>query len=79
VTQPAILVFLNGKSADAIAGGTLLDLVARHDPGLGELLRRGDAVATDGRGVAAPADAPVTAGAIFRVYRSARGGHAADA
>jgi hypothetical protein len=46
--------------------------VSRFDAVLGERLARGEAQATDGRGIAVPATQPLAAGAIVRVVVSAR-------
>ena len=67
-----IPVFLNGRPARVSAGTTLAGLLAQEDPGLGRALDGGTAKATDGRGIPATADALLSAGAIFRVFRSAR-------
>ncbi|MEP6590380.1 MAG: hypothetical protein ABJC19_04270 [Gemmatimonadota bacterium] len=69
-------VFVNGRPYRAPAGSTLGRLLAEHDPDLFVALLGGQALATDGRGIEADPDVPLTAGAIFRVQRSAR---AADA
>lgn len=72
-------VFLNGRPLQAPAGSTLGQLLAEHDPDLFAALLGGGAIASDGRGIAADPDVPLTAGAIFRVMRSARAGEATDA
>jgi hypothetical protein len=67
-----IPVFLNGRPARAPRGATLAQLVAQEDPELAASLEAGLAAATDARGVAVGKDMPLVAGAIFRVFRSAR-------
>jgi hypothetical protein len=69
----SIPVFLNGKSVPMAPGATVADLVAAAEPDLSEALASGAARATDGRGVESAATTPLSAGAIFRVFRSARG------
>ena len=68
----SIPVFLNGHPARVPPGSTLVQLVAQEDPQLGTALAAGLATATDARGLAVDPDAPLQAGAIFRVLRSAR-------
>ena len=68
----SIPVFLNGRPARVPPGCTLGQLVAQEAPELAGPLESGQAGATDGRGVAVSTDTPVSAGAIFRVFRSAR-------
>ena len=70
--SPAIPVFLNGRAARVPAGSTLGQLVAQEDPELAASLAAGLATATDARGLPADPDAQLAAGAIFRVFRSAR-------
>lgn len=72
-------VFVNGRPLRAPAGSTLGRLLAEHDPDLLAALMGGAAIATDGRGVAVDPDAPLAAGSIFRVQRSARQSEAQDA
>jgi sulfur carrier protein ThiS len=74
VTSAAIPVFLNGRPARVEPGTTLAQLVDQEDPALARAWRAGAAVASDGRGVAAPADTVLSAGAIFRVVVSSRTG-----
>lgn len=72
-------VFINGRPLRAPAGSTLGQLLAEHDPDLFAALIGGSAIVSDGRGIAADPDLPLTAGAIFRVVRSSRAGENADA
>ncbi len=72
-------VFINGRPFQAPAGSTLGQLLAEQDPDLVAALLGGNAIATDGRGIAADPDLALSAGAIFRVVRSARAGDATDA
>lgn len=69
-------VFLNGHPFRVPAGSTLGSLLAEHDPDLLAALMGGEALATDGRGIETDPDAVLTAGAILRVRRSARGADA---
>jgi hypothetical protein len=68
----SIPVFLNGRPVRASPGATLCQLVTQEDPELGAALAAGLAAATDARGLPAGKDTLLTAGAIFRVFRSAR-------
>jgi hypothetical protein len=68
----SIPVFLNGSALQAVAGGTLAQLLATVDPELLAALDQSLASATDGRGVPVDRDVPLVPGAIFRVNRSAR-------
>lgn len=72
MSSDSIPVFLNGHPARVPAGSTLGQLVAQEDPELAASLDAGRATATDARGLPADKDAPLAAGAIFRVFRSAR-------
>jgi hypothetical protein len=72
VTTHPISVFLNGRHLPASPGSSLRQLLAEHEPDLHASLGRGGAAATDARGLPVDPDAPLTAGAIFRVGRSAR-------
>ena len=72
VTPTVIPVFLNGRPARVTSGSTLAHLVAQEDPELAKALAAGLARATDARGVAVPGDVLLSAGAIFRVFASAR-------
>lgn len=67
-----IAVFLNGSLVRAPAGATLGELVLTADPPLGAALAAGEARATDARGIASDPSTVLVAGAIFRVFRSAR-------
>ena len=66
-------MFLNGQAARVSPGLTLAQFVTRQDPDLGAALDAGAAIATDARGVPADPAVVLTAGAIYRVFRSARG------
>ena len=70
----SVPVFLNGRPARALPGATLCQLVLQEDPDLGAAFAAGLATATDARGLPAGKDTPLSAGAIFRVFRSARTG-----
>jgi adenosine deaminase len=72
MSSDAIPVFLNGRPTRASPGSTLCQLVTQEDPELGASLEAGLAMATDARGLPADKDTPLSAGAIFRVFRSAR-------
>lgn len=72
-------VFVNGRPLRAPAGSTLGQLLAKYEPELLVALMGGAAIATDGRGIDVDPDAPLAAGSIFRVQRSARQTEAHDA
>ena len=72
MTTNAIPVFLNGRHLPASPGSSLRQLLAEYEPDLHASLASGTAAATDARGLPVDPDAPLTAGAIFRVGRSAR-------
>jgi len=68
----SIPVFLNGRPARVPSGSTLRQLVAQEEPELGAALEAGLAAAVDARGLPVDKDLVLQAGAIFRVFRSAR-------
>jgi len=72
VTPTTIPVFLNGRPARVPAGATLATLVAQEDPALSAAFAAGDARATDARDLPVAADQVLSAGAIFRVFKSSR-------
>ena len=67
-------VFVNGVGLDVPAGATALDAVRGWNADAAAAVARGASVITDSRGLPAAADAPIQAGAIFRVIatRTAR-------
>jgi hypothetical protein len=60
-------VFVNGVGLDVLPGATALDAVRGWSADAADAVARGASVITDSRGLPAPADAPIQAGAIFRV------------
>jgi hypothetical protein len=72
-------VFVNNQLVHVPAGTDVAGAVARHDAALGEKLARGEAHATDGRGIELAPGAPLGPGAILRVVGSARKRDDADA
>lgn len=70
----SIPVFVNDRRVALGPGATAREAVTRADPAWGEALAAGRAYLTDGRGIRLAPDAPLTAGAIVRVVRSARAG-----
>ena len=74
MSSNSIPVFLNDRAASVPPGSTLGHLVSQEDPELGVALEAGLAKATDARGLPVDASHPLAAGAIFRVFRSARAG-----
>lgn len=73
-----IPVLINGRVLQASRGGSLAECLGQHEPDLLALLL-GGAIATDARGLPVDPDAPVVAGGIYRLQRSARVGGATDA
>jgi hypothetical protein len=80
VIPETIPVFLNGRTVQVAAGATVGQLVAQEDADLATALGAGQARATDARGLPVDPSAVLTAGAILRVFQSARpAGGASDA
>jgi hypothetical protein len=71
-----LAVFINERLVTVAAGALVLDGLRVAVPELIDACQRGEALVTDGRGLPAPLDAPLTAGAILRVARSSRRGPA---
>ena len=71
-----IAVFVDARRVSVPPGTTAAEAVARFDPELGAAVAGGRAYLTDGRGIRLAAEAPLAAGAIVRVVRSARAGKA---
>lgn len=72
VIPETIPVFLNGRTVHVVAGTTVGQLVMQEDPDLAAALGAGQARATDARGLPVDPGAILTAGAILRVFQSAR-------
>lgn len=71
-------VFVNGTALDVPRGATTLDAIRQWDAAAADAVGRGASLITDSRGLPAIPDAPIQAGAIFRViparaHRSASG------
>ncbi|HEX4935851.1 MAG TPA: hypothetical protein VFV33_21875 [Gemmatimonadaceae bacterium] len=62
-----VRVYVNGRGLDAPADGTPIDAVRLVDPALAESIVAGERLVTDSRGLPVASDAPLFAGAIFRV------------
>lgn len=73
------LVFVDAHPVEMAAGSLARDAVAALDPGLLPRLEDGTAYLTDARGIRLDAGAPLSAGAILRVVKSARRAAEADA
>jgi hypothetical protein len=71
-------VYVNERAVDVPAASPAAAAVRAADPDLGAALDAGRAYLTDGRGVRLAPEAPVSAGAILRVVRSAKPGGPAD-
>ena len=60
-------VFVNGTALDVPRGATTLDAIRQWDAAAADEVGRGASLVTDSRGLPAVPDAPIQAGAIFRV------------
>ena len=63
----AICVFVNEHPVEVGPGSTVLRAVRLFDAALGERVARGEAIVTDGRGIAVPPDVLLSPGAILRI------------
>lgn len=79
MTQTTLPIFLNGTPLRVPSGSSLGTVLAEHDTDLLAALLGAGAQATDARGLPVDPDDPVHAGAIYRVFRSARRDEALDA
>ena len=79
IPAPMLRVFVDAHPVDVAPGSSARDAVAARDPALLPRLDAGTAYLTDGRGIRLDAGAPLAAGAIVRVVKSARRGAEADA
>jgi hypothetical protein len=78
VTSQTIPVFVNGRVFAAVPGTSLARLLADHEPTLLAAILDG-ATVTDARVLPVDPDAPVHAGAIYRVSARGRLSEATDA
>ncbi len=67
-----IPVFVNDRRLEVARGISALEAAVQTDPSLAEGLAEGRVYLTDGRGITVDPTAPLGAGAIVRVVRSAR-------
>lgn len=67
-------VYVNERPVDVAPGSSAAAAVHAADAELGAAVSAGAAYVTDGRGVRVEPDAPIVAGTILRVVRSARPG-----
>jgi hypothetical protein len=72
VIPETIPVFLNGRTVHVGAGATVEQLLMQQDTDLAAALAAGQARATDARGLPVDAGTVLSAGAILRVFQSAR-------
>ena len=79
IPAPMLRVFVDAHPVDVAPGSTARDAVAARDPAVLPRLDDGTAYLTDGRGIRLDASAPLAAGTILRVVKSARRGTASDA
>ena len=78
VTSQTIPVFVNGRVLAAVPGTSLARLLGEHEPELLAAILDGAPV-TDARVLPVDPDAPVYAGAIYRVSARGRLSEATDA
>lgn len=79
MTPTTIPIFLNGNRLTIPAGESLGAVLARIDVDLLALMMTDQAQAVDARGIAVNPDQPLSAGAILKVFRSARHPDTTDA
>jgi hypothetical protein len=72
VAPKLIPVFINDKAIEALPGSALSQVLADHDPQLLAILLDPSGAVMDARGLPVNPDAPIHAGAIYRIRRSAR-------
>ena len=72
-------VFVDAIAVEVEPGSVARDAVAARDPSLLARLDDGTAYLTDGRGIRLDPGAPLAAGAILRVVKSARRASESDA
>ena len=65
-----VRIYIDSRPVDAHAGEPPLAALERHDAAAADLVRRGERVLVDNRGLPAALDTPVTNGSIFRVVSS---------
>ena len=69
-----VVVFVNARRLELPAGATVLDAVRAWSADAAREVERGARVVTDSRGLPTAADAPVFAGAIFRLTTASGAG-----
>ena len=72
-------VFVDAQAVEVEPGALARDAVAARDPSLLPRLEDGTAYLTDGRGIRLDPAAPLAAGAILRIVKSARRPSESDA
>ena len=65
-----VRIYIDSKPVDADSGATPLTALERHDAAAADLVRRGERVIVDNRGLPATLDASLTNGSIFRIVSS---------
>jgi len=78
-SKPSVRVFVNATAVDVPAGSSVLDAVRTWRVEEADAASRGERVITDSRGLPIGADAPVSAGSIFRLLPARKRAHATDA
>jgi hypothetical protein len=67
-------IFVNGKGVDVAADATIAQALESFDPAEAALVRAGEKVITDSRGLPANPQSTVFSGAIFRLVRARSSG-----
>lgn len=79
MTSQTLPIFINGSTVQAPSGSTLGQVLAAQQPELFAILMDATGQVTDARGLPVDPDAPIHAGAIYRIVRSSRHHEATDA
>lgn len=72
MTFQTLPIFINGSTVQAPTGSSLGGVLAEQFPELFTDLMDGSGQVTDARGLPVDPDAPVHAGAIYRIFRTSR-------
>lgn len=66
MTEP-LRVFVNGTGVSVPPGSTVIDAVQAADPAAAAAVRAGTRAVADSRGIAVPADTPLSGGYVMRI------------
>lgn len=78
MTEP-LRVFVNGTGVSVPPGSTVMDAVQAVDPAAADAVRAGTRAVADSRGIAVPADTPLSGGFVMRLVSARAKADAADA